>query len=749
MKINKYVYLFAAIVAFSVTSCSEDNDLEKVYEPTTFNVSGKVEKGPFVSGSTITIQPMDKNLQVLGSLYSSTIQDNLGNFSFESKLFETPYAELTANGYFFNEVEGLLSTGTLNLRALVDLSDASTVNVNLLTHLKYQRIKHLVADGMDFGKANKQAQKELFAAFGLHKYADNDAATFSIAGGTDESAALIAISSLIIVDRSEAALTEYLAKLCKEFGEKGAFDNSTLQQMREDKKSLCNQLQNIKENIIERYNKLGLEIQVKELSHYIDWNDDGIAGNETLQDGLKISIEMTELYVPNEGGVYKINVSSPIPVYLTSIINPTDEGPLGNVTEESFFTNLYEDIKDNNISMEKTIDNNVLTIKVSPLNSRFTKSTIIKIYDYIGNVLGEIKVQQSGNGDNSTLLLGKTGESLVSNFAQYLSKGLSELCLIEQYYHYNKAADLVSRYIDPSCSQVGDAWTAFYNANNLIMRFRDADASQLVMYQDYLHVFSALQYYYMVVFWGDVPYINYVPDASNMYINRTDQNVIFADLKTNLEKAIDNLDEKKNKSLDNANDFFFVSKDVTRIIFANICMYQHDYGQAELLLKDVVNNGFYALNAESYNDQETITNLYNNSGSNSEIIFATKSEITPRTRGQNIVIGTPLLVPIMTYTDVLLSLAECLYKNGKATEAELQLDKVAAAKNISVFGNNVLERIKDARLQLTLYTNTNFAFLKRNGFATDNYGIEDYRKLLPIPQSDLNTIPSLTQNPGY
>ena len=54
-------------------------------------------------------------------------------------------------------------------------------------------------------------------------------------------------------------------------------------------------------------------------------------------------------------------------------------------------------------------------------------------------------------------------------------------------------------------------------------------------------------------------------------------------------------------------------------------MYQHDYEQAELLLKDVVNNGFYALNAESYNDRETITNLYNNSGSNSEIIFATKS----------------------------------------------------------------------------------------------------------------------------
>lgn len=399
--------------------------------------------------------------------------------------------------------------------------------------------------------------------------------------------------------------------------------------------------------------------------------------------------------------------------------------------------------------MEKTIEDNVLTIKVSPLNSRFTKSTHIKIYDCIGNVLGEIKIQQSGNGDNSILLLGETGKSVVSSFAQYLSKGFSQLCLIEQYYHYNKSVDLVNQYIYPSCSQVGDAWTAFYNANHLIMSLRDADASQLAIYQDYLNVFSALQYYYMVVFWGDVPYINYVPNASNTYVSRTAQHTILADLKKNLEKAIDNLDEKKNESLDNINDFFFLSKDVARILLANICMYQHDYGQAELLLKDVVNNGFYALNAESYNDQETITNLYNNSGSNSEIIFATKREITPRTRGQNIVIGTPLLVPIMTYTDVLLSMAECLYKNGKVTEAELQLDKVATAKNIRVTGNNVLERIKDARLQLTLYTNTNFAFLKRNGFATDNYGIEDYRKLLPIPQSDLNTIPSLTQNPGY
>ena len=222
-----------------------------LFRSKTYNVLGKVEKGPFVSGSTVTIQPMDGNLQVLGSLYSSTIQDDLGNFSFGSKLFEAPYAEVTANGYFFNEVNGELSSGTLSLRALVDLSDETTVNVNLLTHLKYQRIQKLIADGMKFGEANKQAQKELFTAFGLQQYADKDASTFSIAKGTDESAALIAISSLLLVDRNEAALTEYLAKLRREFGEKGTFEERTKQQINEDKEALWNDLSSVRNNIIE------------------------------------------------------------------------------------------------------------------------------------------------------------------------------------------------------------------------------------------------------------------------------------------------------------------------------------------------------------------------------------------------------------------------------------------------------------------------------------------------------------------
>ena len=77
------------------------------------------------------------------------------------------------------------------------------------------------------------------------------------------------------------------------------------------------------------------------------------------------------------------------------------------------------------------------------------------------------------------------------------------------------------------------------------------------------------------------------------------------------------------------------------------------------------------------------------------------------------------------------------------------LEKVTSIKGIIVSGNNVLEKIKDARSQLMLYSNTNFAFMKRNGFVNDFYGIEDYRQLLPIPLSELAKNPQMIQNPGY
>ena len=42
-------------------SCSSNDDLDG-YTPTNFNVGGKVEKGPFVRGTAIQMQPLDADL---------------------------------------------------------------------------------------------------------------------------------------------------------------------------------------------------------------------------------------------------------------------------------------------------------------------------------------------------------------------------------------------------------------------------------------------------------------------------------------------------------------------------------------------------------------------------------------------------------------------------------------------------------------------------------------------------------------
>ena len=135
MKFNKYFYLSAAL-ALALSSCSDDDETGGNFTPTVFNVMGKVEKGPMIRGSHVDMRTLDEYMTPTGSFYSATIDNNMGDFNYGALKINSPYAQLTADGYFFNEVDGELSEGTIKLDAIVDLKDNSTINVNVLTHLK-------------------------------------------------------------------------------------------------------------------------------------------------------------------------------------------------------------------------------------------------------------------------------------------------------------------------------------------------------------------------------------------------------------------------------------------------------------------------------------------------------------------------------------------------------------------------------------------------------------------------------------
>ena len=734
-----YHLLTSLCIGIVISSCSnEDSITTEPFTPQTYDIQGKVEKGPFISGSSISIQPMDAKLQVLGSVYNTVITDDLGNFILGNKEFSTPYAEFMANGYFFNEVKGELSNSTLTLRALVDLTNSTTINVNILTHLKYARVKNLVLSGTHFDKANSQAQKELFEAFGLSSLTDKEVSSFSIISGTDESAALIAISSLLLSDRSEAALTEYLSRLSADFGKNGKFSENIKTQIAIDKNKLVQHLSNIKDNIIERYNELGIEITVKELAHYVDWDNDGRAGNEILKANECVNLTKSKIAVPNEGGKFSIQISSPITIYLKPQIGTENlDVPSSNVSDNYFGNGLYEGYDDSNftddeIICENRIENNTLYISVSSLQSKANKNKTINLYDFIGNIVASVHLTQEGNHSNipasETPLLGENAEKIVYSIAHTIADGLKDYTTIEQFYNDNKNTNAVNDYVNPSSSKISNAWSSFYSANRYLITLKNADETRLNVYTDYCNVLSAVYYSNLIYGWGDVPYIiDYTTIASNNpNIPRESKQIIFSDIKDKLTKALENLPNKKNEPFKDANGLFFVSKDVVRVLLANIYMYEGKYNDALKLLQMIIDNGFYTLDTSTNNNYAT---------ESSEIIFAFLHDTG--------------IIPYMTLSDIYLSLAECFYKTGDIYNAEKFINDVILAKKITISETDILMKIKNIREQILINNGSYFAFLKRTGLAKDICGIEDFQLLFPIPNNEIYSNINIVQNPGY
>ncbi|MEZ7947116.1 MAG: RagB/SusD family nutrient uptake outer membrane protein [Macellibacteroides fermentans] len=702
-----------AVTCFAFQSCSEDE--KGGYTPVNYNVNGKVEKGPFVSGSTIDVQPMDANMQPLGSIYSSTISDNTGSFSFGSKEFETPFAQLKANGYFFNEVDGQLSRGTLTLMAVVNLADQSTVNVNILTHLKYKRIINLTGQNKSYSDANKQAQKELLTAFGLQRFLDVDVSQYSITTGSDQAGALLAISSLLLVDRSEAVLTEYLAKLSEEFGQEGKFSETSLQQIKKDRNKLNSKLPSIASNVVSRYNSLGQTVSVKDLAYFFDWNDDGIAGNEIAGNGTPVTLETSRITVPKEGGEYSIKISTSIPLTLD-----TQESDGIHSIHESMFDKLYETPGLTLIKVEKALENNVLKVNIKPSASRRNRTDSVAIYDFRDQKVAILTISQEGNPNAPLPKLGEAGVQAFNAYASSLSEAITSSNTLETKYS-GVATDWEFRApLSSSNGNINDIFSKYYRAINRNLIVLEADATRESAYPDYLNTFNAICYYNMVVYWGGVPYLTTVPDLNSLYLPRTSEKDIFHALTSNLETAISKSDEKKNRfATSDLNDLLFVSKDVARIILANIHMYQGEYPKAKSLLAKVVSNNFYQLESTtSYTptSKELILGLFN--------------------------------TPILTYTDVLLSLAECEAHLGNDAAALNYLKMVTRAKGIAET-TDVITGIKEARKIALTDQVGYFAFLKRNGLAKSELKLEDYQLLFPIPQREIDINPGITQNPGY
>lgn len=262
--------LLGAVVAFA--SCSKDDDTsslngdEKMVDVKI--VDGYVQKGPFINGTAITISELNSDLNQTGKTFNSQIVDNKGTFEIRGVGQISQYAELTANGYYFNEVANDNSESQLTLSAIVDLSTNTTLNVNVLTTLEKSRMMYLMSKGTDFDNAKKQAQAEILSIFSIADVAVDNSEKLDISKSGDGNAILLAISSILQGNLKVADLSELLANMATDIREDGTLDSKQLRS-RLKSNALVVKNKNIRKNVANRYDELGVQVEVPDFEKYI------------------------------------------------------------------------------------------------------------------------------------------------------------------------------------------------------------------------------------------------------------------------------------------------------------------------------------------------------------------------------------------------------------------------------------------------------------------------------------------------
>jgi len=127
-------------------------------------LTGAVQKGPFVLGSSVQVDLLMPDGNATGMTFRTTTGDDRGSFSVTLPMAGP--VSIEAMGFYFDELHGELSTANIVLRAVFEPSGADAAAfVNLVTHLTSARILRLVQDdGLAFPAATTQAEQELVAA---------------------------------------------------------------------------------------------------------------------------------------------------------------------------------------------------------------------------------------------------------------------------------------------------------------------------------------------------------------------------------------------------------------------------------------------------------------------------------------------------------------------------------------------------------------------------------------------------------
>ncbi len=263
---KKFVTLQIVFSLFLLVSCEKDPMPDEV---TRTDVSGFVQKGPFINGTDISVAELTDELTPTGKMFSSQIMDNKGTFDIQNIELASPFVELKANGFYFNEVANDNSPAQLTLFALADVTETSDINVNVFSNLEKNRVQYLVSGGMNFKEAKQQAQSEILSIFEIGNEGITDSELLDISKPGDGNAALLAASVILQGYLPVSELSELLANISTDIREDGVLNSSQLGTTLINNARTIN-LAEIRQNLALKYETLGLTTTVPDFEKYVN-----------------------------------------------------------------------------------------------------------------------------------------------------------------------------------------------------------------------------------------------------------------------------------------------------------------------------------------------------------------------------------------------------------------------------------------------------------------------------------------------
>lgn len=232
-------------------------------------VSGHVQKGPFINGTTISMYELNSSLEQTGNVFMSSIHDSSGLFEIMNIGLKSGFVELYADGYYYDEIKRTISLSPISLSALSDITESSIVNINILTHLEKLRVEYLVKQKKTLSEAKRITQAEILAIFGFSLSEMDDSEDLDMSINNESNAILIAVSLIMQGNLNVGDLTEMLANISNNIREDGILnDEIIMANLRNAAKEL--DLKTIRSSLESRYAELGIDATIPVFEKYIN-----------------------------------------------------------------------------------------------------------------------------------------------------------------------------------------------------------------------------------------------------------------------------------------------------------------------------------------------------------------------------------------------------------------------------------------------------------------------------------------------